>query len=144
MCLRRHGADLLVAHGDDAHAHGCGVVDDGAHGVTGEDVYRIDAFALQGLDHQLRTGHFSHPLPPFDQPCTCYSALTPARAISSSSSLLAPLTPMAPSSSSPRLIGTAPCCGMIRPSSMCIRARITGLLARSVSSPLGTPKATEA
>src|SRR5919108_3296964 len=144
MRLRRHGAHLLVAHGDDAHPHRRGVVDDGTHGVAGKDVHRIDAFMLQGLDHKLRTGHFSHPMPPFDQPCMCYRALTPARAISSSSSLLAPLTPIAPSTSLPRLIGTAPCCGMIWPSSICIRARITGLLARSVSSALGIPNAAEA
>src|SRR5687767_438876 len=144
MRLRRQCPHLLIAHGYDAHAHGCGIIDDRAHGIAGEDVHRIDPLMLQRFDDQLCPYHFSHPHPPSDQPCMDYRAPMPARATSSSSSLLAPLTPMAPSSSSPRLIGRAPCCGMICPSSISIRARITGLSARPIRSALGAPNATEA
>ena len=43
-----------------------------------------------------------------------YSAWSPERAIALAASLLAPLTPMAPSNSLPRIMGPAPGCGLQR------------------------------
>ena len=69
-----------------------------------------------------------------------YSFAIPARAQSSSSWLVPPPTPQAPSTTPSRMIGTPPWLGMPCPPSAARMPEIMGVLARSWSSPLVRPE----